>query len=183
MSNPLPFIMANAVLTILAGSDTTSSSMAMVFFNLLREPRCYKKLQKEIDDSVAEAGGSIPSMEQLAQLPYLNAVMYVLSFESIGGMSSDRRPGYRNEAMRLQAPVPTSVQRAPKVGSGGKMLGSMYVTHPIPIANSYCLPKGSYQRGRTSKSPHTCCTEIPDTFTRIRTPFGPSAGCHKDRRP
>lgn len=85
MSNPLPFIMANAVLTILAGSDTTSSSMAMIFFNLLREPRCYKKLQKEIDVSVAEAGGSIPSMEKLGQLPYLNAVMYVLSFESVGG--------------------------------------------------------------------------------------------------
>ncbi|TEB30428.1 high nitrogen upregulated cytochrome P450 monooxygenase 2 [Coprinellus micaceus] len=107
MSNPLPFIMANAVLTILAGSDTTSSSMAMIFFNLLREPRCYKKLQKEIDVSVAEAGGSIPSMEKLGQLPYLNAVI--------------------NEAMRLQAPVPTSVQRAPKIGSGGKMLGSMFL--------------------------------------------------------
>lgn len=78
MSNPLPFIMANAVLTIFAGSDTAASALATTFFYVLRNPRCYKRLQKEIDDSVADMdSGALPSMEKLGGLSYLNAVMYV----------------------------------------------------------------------------------------------------------
>lgn len=105
-SNPLPFLMANAILVVLAGSDTTSSALTSAFFYLLTNPECYKRLQKEIDDATAELGNT-PSPEQLTHLPYLNAVI--------------------NETLRIQPPVPTSVQRAPMVGSGGKMLGSMFL--------------------------------------------------------
>ncbi|KAJ3537482.1 hypothetical protein NMY22_g5572 [Coprinellus aureogranulatus] len=134
MSNPLPFIMANAVVTIFAGSDTAASSLAMVFFYLLRNTRCYKKLQKEIDDSVADADDTIPSMEKLGQLPYLNAVI--------------------NEAMRIQPPVPTSVQRAPKIGSGGKMVGSMF----LPEGTNVQVPPYVLHRDPRYFSPN------PDAF-------------------
>jgi cytochrome P450 len=69
--------MANSVLAILAGSDTTSSALATTFYSLLRHPECYKRLQMEIDEVCSEDGGGdpLPSPDRLAQLPYLNAVM------------------------------------------------------------------------------------------------------------
>lgn len=38
----------------------------------------------------------------------------------------------RNETLRLQPPIPTSLQRAPALGSGGKTLGDMYTYYSIP---------------------------------------------------
>ena len=37
----------------------------------------------------------------------------------------------RNETLRLQPPIPTSLQRAPALGSGGKSLGDMYMYYSI----------------------------------------------------
>ncbi|KAJ2934757.1 hypothetical protein H1R20_g2339, partial [Candolleomyces eurysporus] len=79
-ASPLPIIIANSVLAILAGSDTTSSALATTFYSLLRHPECYKQLQKEIDEVCSEDGGCgdpLPSPDRLAQLPYLNAVVFL----------------------------------------------------------------------------------------------------------
>ncbi|KAF6749615.1 high nitrogen upregulated cytochrome P450 monooxygenase 2 [Ephemerocybe angulata] len=131
-SNPLPFIISNAVLTILAGSDTTSSALSSTFYYLLRNPGTYKQLQGEIDDSCE--GDEIPSPDRLAQLPHLNAVI--------------------NEALRMQPPVPTSIQRAPMRGSGGRMLGSMF----IPEGTNVQVPPYAIHRDPRYFSPN------PDSF-------------------
>ena len=40
----------------------------------------------------------------------------------------------RNETLRLQPPVPSSLQRAPAIGSGGKALGpNMYESFYFPV--------------------------------------------------
>jgi cytochrome P450 len=61
----------------LAGSDTTAIALAAVFYNLLKNPRCYEKLNAEIDSAV-ESGlisneGGIITWSDAQKLPYLHA--------------------------------------------------------------------------------------------------------------
>ncbi|KAK4942564.1 hypothetical protein LTR10_017693 [Elasticomyces elasticus] len=61
----------------LAGSDTTAISLAGVFYFLLRNPRCYQKLNQEIDDAIitgliSDAEGII-TWSDAQKLPYLHA--------------------------------------------------------------------------------------------------------------
>lgn len=68
----------NGELAIVAGSDTTSTTLSGVFFNLLTHPEYYERLRREVDDvfppgedplSDANAGA------RMAEMKYLNAVM------------------------------------------------------------------------------------------------------------
>jgi hypothetical protein len=57
----------------------------------------------------------------------------------------------RNEALRLQPPVPSSLQRAPAIGSGGKALGrNMYesFTSCITTQSTHISNKGLSQKAR-----------------------------------
>lgn len=61
----------------LAGSDTTAISLAGVFYFLLKNPRCYQKLNQEIDDAIntgliADTEGII-TWSDAQKLPYLHA--------------------------------------------------------------------------------------------------------------
>ncbi|KAJ7729247.1 cytochrome P450, partial [Mycena maculata] len=66
-------------------------------------------LRKEIDEAFPRNENSSPADEtsKLATMPLLNAII--------------------NEALRLQPPVPTGLQRAPMPGGGGKVVGSIFV--------------------------------------------------------
>ena len=64
----------SAVLAVLAGSDTTSSALTHILYFLTNNPTIYKRLQAEIDG----LGHKLTDCTAQAQLPYLNAVMYVL---------------------------------------------------------------------------------------------------------
>jgi cytochrome P450 len=68
--------MSNSILTIIAGSDTTASALAVILFFVLRNRECYKRLQDEVD-SVYNDDDPAPTPDKFAHLPYLNAVMYV----------------------------------------------------------------------------------------------------------
>lgn len=61
----------------LAGSDTTAASLAAVFYHLLKNPRCYKKLNIEIENSIKEGlisnNGGIITWTDAQKLPYLHA--------------------------------------------------------------------------------------------------------------
>ena len=58
---------------MIAGSDTTSTANTNILYFLMRHPTAYKRLQAEIDG----LGDFITDCSAQAQLPYLNAVMYV----------------------------------------------------------------------------------------------------------
>ncbi|KAK7464844.1 hypothetical protein VKT23_006049 [Stygiomarasmius scandens] len=108
-ASPFPLIVSNAVLAILAGSDTASSVLCNVAYYLLANPSYLKQLQQELDQTFPplQDGTIHLELESLTDLPWLNAII--------------------NETMRLQPILPTGLQRAPEKGSGGKMIGSHFI--------------------------------------------------------
>lgn len=73
-------VLTMAVSMAFAGSETTAISLAAVFYYLLKNPNCYKKLQAELDEAVRD--GKIASQEnglitwtESQTLPYLDAVI------------------------------------------------------------------------------------------------------------
>ncbi|KAF8968763.1 high nitrogen upregulated cytochrome P450 monooxygenase 2 [Flammula alnicola] len=100
---------SSSLLAIVAGSDTTASVMSNIFYYLLREPVYFQRLRAEIDQTIPLSDpNEAVDLNSLSTLPLLNAVI--------------------NEALRLQPPIATGLQRAPALGSGGKALGpDMYI--------------------------------------------------------
>jgi Cytochrome P450 len=60
------------VLSRIAGSDTSSTSLSYFFWELSRRPDIMKKLQAELDETMADPL-EIPDISVLQRLPYLNA--------------------------------------------------------------------------------------------------------------
>lgn len=80
----------DAELAIVAGSDTSSATLAAVMYLLAKHPHMQPRLQQEVDDAVASAKGDF-SYSALINKPLLDGVI--------------------NEALRLYPPVPTGLQR------------------------------------------------------------------------
>lgn len=68
-------ILADGLLAIIAGSDTTSTLLSGIFFYLLSNPPCYTLVQEEIDEAFPPSEGDPFDATKLADMPYLNAVM------------------------------------------------------------------------------------------------------------
>ncbi|KAK7056360.1 hypothetical protein VNI00_002914 [Paramarasmius palmivorus] len=114
-ASPFPLIVSNAVLAIIAGSDTTASVLSNIVYYLLSSPLYLERLREEIDQSFPSIYDGSTSLDaaRLAELPWLNAVI--------------------NETLRLQPPVPTGLQRAPEQGGGGRAIGTMFVEEGTAI--------------------------------------------------
>lgn len=65
-------IMDNMITFLVAGHETTSGMLSFVFYYLLKNPKAYEAAQKEVDEV---AGKGPITVEHLAKLPYLNAVL------------------------------------------------------------------------------------------------------------
>ncbi|KAI5120324.1 hypothetical protein M0805_000384 [Coniferiporia weirii] len=128
------FVIENSKLAIIAGSDTTATTMSGLFFYLLSNLDVLARLRKELDDAFPLGEGDPFDFTKLAELPYLNAVI--------------------NETLRLQPPVPTGLQRAPAIGKGSKQVGH----HAIPEGTALNLPPYVYHRDPRYFSPK------PDAF-------------------
>ncbi|CAA7262173.1 unnamed protein product [Cyclocybe aegerita] len=103
MANPIPVITSNALLAIVAGSDTSTSVLCNIVYYLLQNPEYLVRLRSEIDDAYpSPVLNEAIDVNSLGALPLLNGVV--------------------NEALRLQPPIASSLQRAPALGSGGKLL-------------------------------------------------------------
>ena len=109
---------------IVAGSDTTSTTLSGLFYYLLSNPHVYRRLQREIDTAFPPGEGDPFDTLKLSELPFLNAAMYVFLWLAFLSLTYRR---HRNEAMRLQPPVPSFLQRSPEAGTGGKMIGDRSV--------------------------------------------------------
>ncbi|KAF2868641.1 cytochrome P450 [Massariosphaeria phaeospora] len=65
-----------ALLQVIAGSDTSASTIRIVMLNLLTNPTAYRKLQAEIDSGIAAGKVSSPIKDvEGRQLPYLQAAI------------------------------------------------------------------------------------------------------------
>lgn len=74
---PLSQVVADGALAVVAGSDTTSSVLSNLFFALLTHPDTYARLKAEVD-LYYPPGEDALNTKHHADMPYLNAVMYVL---------------------------------------------------------------------------------------------------------
>ncbi|KAJ6577437.1 cytochrome P450 [Mycena capillaripes] len=96
-------ILSDGGLAIIAGAETTSTTLCHIIWFLLCNPTAYRRLQTEVDDPKSNTW--VPASQ--ARMPYLNAVI--------------------NEALRLFPAVLSGSQRAPLIGSGGQTIGSHFV--------------------------------------------------------
>jgi cytochrome P450 len=97
-------VFTEAVLQIMAGSDTTATAIRSTMLYLITHPRVYFRLQKEIDDVVAPG---IVSDSCLKQMPYLQAVV--------------------REGLRIHPPVTDVVpKKVPKTGDTVVVDGKTY---------------------------------------------------------
>jgi Cytochrome P450 len=78
----IPLIISDSLLTIVAGSDTTSTTLSAILCCVLSHPDVYSKLRQELDDAfeaIDETTGRPKiEFEKLLKLPYLSAVVYVI---------------------------------------------------------------------------------------------------------
>lgn len=68
-------VVADGVLAIIAGSDTTSTVLSGLFCFVIANPEVYARLQKEVDAFFPAGEGDPFDATRLAEMPYLNAVM------------------------------------------------------------------------------------------------------------
>ncbi|APA13544.1 hypothetical protein sscle_11g083140 [Sclerotinia sclerotiorum 1980 UF-70] len=103
---------SNANLIIVAGTDTTSSTVAQMLRALAKEPRILCKLQREIDELCISMGkGSEITINSIRNLEYLNAVV--------------------NEGLRLYNPVPSGAHAA--TYPQGVEVGDIYIPGNVQV--------------------------------------------------
>jgi cytochrome P450 len=78
---------------IAAGSDTTAITLSALFYNLLKHPSSYQRLQQEIDDATSTGLIDDPvTFKQAQALPYLQAVIKeALRLHPATGLGLQRR--------------------------------------------------------------------------------------------
>ena len=65
-------LVSEAIVMIVAGTDTTATSLAITLHHLVKLPAVYRKLQEEVR-TVVPTLDSRPSVEELDALPFLDA--------------------------------------------------------------------------------------------------------------
>lgn len=70
-------VTSDGLLALIAGSDTAATALSHIFYFLLRNPACYQRLQREIDETFPRGEDTMDFTKQ-TEMPYLNACMYVL---------------------------------------------------------------------------------------------------------
>lgn len=65
-------VASDGILALVAGADTTKTTMTVVFYHLLSQPHYYKRLQAEIDMMFPSWDSSMDG-SKLSQMPFLSA--------------------------------------------------------------------------------------------------------------
>lgn len=104
-----------SLLQVMAGSDTSATTIRIVLLNLLTIPRAYRRLQQEIDDAIAAGHISSPIKNtEGKELSYLQAVI--------------------KEALRLRPPASGPFFR--EVPPGGDEINGIFVPGGTQIGSS-----------------------------------------------
>lgn len=72
---PLDLVVESTKVIVVAGSDTTATTLSGVFYYLMRYPEVMKRLRKELDEAFPPGEGEPFDYTKLAELTFLNAVM------------------------------------------------------------------------------------------------------------
>lgn len=148
---------AEASLLIIAGSDTTTASLASIFWYLIRAPRCYQRLVHELQRTF-KAAESVINGPKLMGCTYLRACV--------------------DEGMRLVPPGPCEPPR--EVLSGGlHIMGEYYPKGTIVGTAPWCDSRneevygdpGAYRPERWIVDEATGVTQ--EMVAKIRTNFHP----------
>jgi cytochrome P450 family 628 len=100
-------------LIVVAGSDTTATTLTCLFYQLALHPEALARLRDEVDALVADKGGDVALLDNaaLTKLDYLQACI--------------------DESLRLNPVVPMGVQR--KTPPEGAQLGARWVPGDITV--------------------------------------------------
>ncbi|KAI0265912.1 high nitrogen upregulated cytochrome P450 monooxygenase 2 [Gloeopeniophorella convolvens] len=118
---PLSKVAQQGVLSIVAGSDTTSTTSTALIHYLVTTPTAYERLQREVDGAFPHDEEPL-DVSKLSELEWLNACI--------------------NEAMRLQPAVPGGSHRYIPRGNGPRRFG----THVFPEQTQLAIHTYSVQR-------------------------------------
>lgn len=146
---------SNANLIIIAGSDTTSSTLAQALRALAKEPRILSKLQREIDELCSITGKDKEiNIDSIRNLEYLNAVV--------------------DEVLRLYNPIPSGPHAT--TYPQGIEVGDIHIPGNVQVEMSHLVLMTDERYFPQGKS------FIPERWTRERselvrdrrayTPFG-----------
>ncbi|KAJ7080336.1 high nitrogen upregulated cytochrome P450 monooxygenase 2 [Mycena belliarum] len=112
-------VVADGVLSVIAGSDTTSTALSCLVCLLLSNPEAYRRVQAEIDYVYPDGESSLDALKH-SELQFLTACL--------------------NETLRLHPPVPTNGPRqSPR---GGKLVAGRF----IPEGTQIYIPHYSLHR-------------------------------------
>lgn len=67
-------LIADGMVAIIAGSDTTATMLSHLLYFMLRYPQCGERLQKEIETTFPHGEDPV-DFARLGEMPYLNACM------------------------------------------------------------------------------------------------------------
>lgn len=81
-SPPPAQVLSDGNFAIVAGADTTYTVLSNVFWSLLSNPHCYKRLQAEIDKYYPQGEDSLNIVHH-NKMVYLEAVMCVLAVDMV----------------------------------------------------------------------------------------------------
>jgi hypothetical protein len=125
---------AEAGLAIVAGSDTTGTSIASAMFFLIQNPSCFSRLRAELDEAAEGAAYDTEiDVQRLTELPYLQAVL--------------------NETMRIAPALPNGSQRLTPREGGPFVVADQYVNFSCRIRVCSSLKQSSARRyGRADSS-------------------------------
>lgn len=125
---PLAILAQEAVVVLLAGSDTTASALSNAFYYLLSNPDIFLRLRREVE-GVVPADVEIPDVAMLESMPFLQAVI--------------------QETLRLQPGVPSGVQRVPPSSNDTVVFDDIVV----PAHTTVQIPTWSIHRDSRYFSP------------------------------
>ncbi|KAK7019301.1 cytochrome P450 [Favolaschia claudopus] len=136
-------VASDGVLTVVAGSDTTSTAISCFMWFVLSNPEIYHRVQAEVDSVYGEGDSTLDSSKH-EELRFLIACL--------------------NETMRLQPPVPTNGRR--RVPSGGAtFIGGCF----IPDETEIYVPPYSLHRNPANFSSGPDIYD-PDRWFRQHSP-------------